>query len=195
MQHPTMVRVMKIVSSVAALAVFGALALGALGALGACDKKEAPQPPPTAGAAAASVTTAANTGGPQRTKVVIPNVVVAGKGTTKVHVAWKLPAGTGVNDGAPFRVRWTSSEGLEHAPEDMHAKGADVEQGFDVQVTPTAGAPSALLAGDVDVVVCDVATHRVCVPVTRRIEMTFLAEGSANAANVTVPLPEARPQG
>ena len=167
----------------------------AAAALGACEKKDPvrgaePAPPSTPLVAAASAKPADAT----PTKVSIPNVVVAETGTTKVHVSWKLPAGTGVNDGAPFRVRWTSSEGLAHAPEDMHSKGADVTQGFDVQVTPANGAPSQL-AGDVNVVVCDVATHRVCVPVTRRIEMTFLAEGKSPTADVTVPLPEARPQG
>jgi hypothetical protein len=192
MQHPNVRSVMKLVP-------FAALGL-ALAAFSACDKKEttAPAPPPPPPASAAAAAAPAPTGAsadPLRGKVVIPNVVVSGKGMTKVHVAWKLPVGTGVNDGAPFRVRWTSSEGLEHAPEDMHAKGGDVAQGFDVSVTPTAGAPSALLAGDVNVVVCDVATHKVCVPVTRRIEMTFLAEGTTNAAEVTVPLPEARPEG
>jgi hypothetical protein len=192
MQHPIARSLMKIASSLA-------LAIFALTVMAACDKKEATEPPPlptpAVAAPAPSAANAPSVTGPQRTKVVIPNVVVADKGTTKVHVAWRLPAGTGVNDGAPFRVRWTSSEGLEHAPEDMRAKGADVAQGFEVAVTPTAGAPSALLAGDVDVVVCDIATHRVCVPVTRRIEMTFLAEGRANAAEVIVALPEARPQG
>ncbi len=161
-------------------------------ALAGCDKNktsDAPAiaPAPSVGALAPKASSAL------APKVFIPNVVVAETGTTKVHVAWKLPAGTGVNDGAPFHVRWTSSEGLEHAPEDMRAKGGDVALGFDVAVTPTHGSPSALLAGDVDVVVCDVATHRVCVPVTRRIEMTFLAEGRVNAAEVSVPLPEARP--
>jgi len=176
-------------------------AVFALTTLSACDKKETappvPPPPPALPVATATAAAAAPpaSGDPLRGKVVIPNVVVSGKGTTKVHVAWKLPVGTGVNDGAPFRVRWTSSEGLEHAPEDMHAKGGDVALGFDVAVTPTLGSPSALLAGDVNVVVCDIATHRVCVPVTRRIEMTFLAEGTTNAAEVSVPLPEARPQG
>ncbi len=166
----------------------------ALLALAACDKKQATTQAAAGatGASAAATTTA--TADPQRGRVLIPNVVVASKGTTKVHVAWKLPAGTGVNDGAPFRVRWTSSDGLEHAPEDMRAKGGDVAQGFDVAVTPTTGTPTAQLAGDVDVVVCDVATHRVCVPITRRIEMTFLTEGTSTSAEVTVPLPEARPQ-
>jgi hypothetical protein len=42
------------------------------------------------------------------------------------------------------------------------------------------------------VVVCDVATHRVCVPVKRRVEMTFLPEGKENTAAVSVPLPEAK---
>ena len=172
------------------------LALAALFA-SACEKKEKGANATTTANANANATATTTATGPDAPppKVVISNVIIAETGTTKVHVAWKLPPGTGVNDGAPFRVQWTSSEGLQHAPEDMRAKGADVSEGFDVSVTPTAGAPSALLAGNVDVVVCDVATHRVCVPVKRRIEMTFLAEGKAPRAEVTVALPEARPQG
>lgn len=189
MRHPTLVRVKRLLVVVAAVVA------------AACDRKDAatrvaPPLDPPVEPVVANAPGAANApgGDAPSARVVIPNVVVAAKGTTTVHVGWKLPAGTGVNDGAPFRVRWTSSEGLLHAPEDMRAKGADVTAGFDVAITPTAGAPSALLAGDVNVVVCDVATHRVCVPVTRRIEMTFLAEGHDAAALVTVPLPEARPQ-
>ena len=126
-------------------------------------------------------------------KVLVPEVTIAKAGATKVHVGWLLPKGTGVNDGAPFRVRWKTSDGLAHAPEEMRAKGADVQQGFDVEVTPTTGTTRARLVGDADLVICDVATHRVCVPVKREIEMSFAVTGASRAAAVSVPLPEAKP--
>jgi hypothetical protein len=168
-------------------------------ALAACDRRDAmprvdaiANAAPSSPVAVSSSTTASAT---PREVVYVPQVAIAGRGPTTVHVAWRLPAGTGVNADAPFHVRWKMSEGLERAPDEMHAKGADVSRGFDVVVTPTAGSPSATLTGDVNVVVCDVVTHRVCVPVERRIEMEFLVVGKMPSATVDVPLPAAKPQG
>jgi hypothetical protein len=124
--------------------------------------------------------------------VLVPEVTIAAGAPSKVHVAWKLPSGTGVNDGAPFHVRWRSSEGLSHAPEEMRAKGAEVQQGFDVEVNPLPGTSKARLVGDTDLVICDTATHRVCVPIKREIEMTFTVAGAVRTASVSVPLPEAK---
>jgi hypothetical protein len=162
--------------------------------LAACDRSSSATRADAAPAAAPPASSSRASAAPPET-VYVPQVAVAERGPTKVHVAWKLPAGTGVNDGSPFHVRWTTSMGLERVPDEMHAKGADVSQGFDLVVTPTSGAPSATLAGDVHVVVCDVATHKVCVPVTRRIEMEFLVVGKESNANVEVPLPAAKPAG
>jgi hypothetical protein len=128
--------------------------------------------------------------------VTLPDVLIADDAPTVIHVAWKIPAGTGINDDAPFRVRWTTSEGLAEVPAEEKAKGADVRLGFDVTVAPLKGEPAAHLAGNVDVVVCDVETHKVCVPVKRKIEVTFAVQkGGKRKANVEVPLPAARPQG
>jgi sugar lactone lactonase YvrE len=127
-------------------------------------------------------------------RVDVPEVAIAANATTDIHVSWQLPTGTGVNDGAPFRVRWRSSEGLVRAPDELRSKGADVRDGFDVAVTPMKGVPGAELVGDVDVVVCDVATHRVCVPVRREIGMSFrLGTVAGNKTRIEVPLPEAKP--
>jgi hypothetical protein len=81
--------------------------------------------------------------------------------------------GTGVNDEAPFKLRWRSSDGLAEPPADVAAKGASVSNGFDVALVPNHGTTFARLLGDVDLVVCDAETHSVCVPVKRELEMTF----------------------
>jgi hypothetical protein len=76
----------------------------------------------------------------------------------------------------------------------MDAKGAAVRSGFDVTLTPIAGVLGGRLAGWVDIVVCDTATHRVCIPVRRNLELPFRVAPSVPAeTTVTVPLPEAIP--
>lgn len=130
--------------------------------------------------------------GPGET-VSISDVALAQGAPTKVHVAWKAPPGTAVNEGAPFRVRWSTSEGLSEAPADVKAKGGDVQDGFDVVVEPTKGATMALLGGQVDIVVCDSETHAICVPVKRKVEMTFHVDKNAKReVSVEVPLPAAK---
>jgi hypothetical protein len=126
--------------------------------------------------------------------VTLPDTFIADDAPTIVHVGWKIPPGTGINDDAPFKVHWTTSEGLSEVPPEAKTKGADVRQGFDVEVAPMKGEPAAHLAGNVDVVVCDVETHKVCVPVKRKIEVTFAVQkGAKRKTSVDVPLPAARP--
>ncbi|MFO0674993.1 MAG: thioredoxin-like domain-containing protein [Polyangiaceae bacterium] len=125
--------------------------------------------------------------------VHIEEVPIRKDAPSKVHVVWKVPAGTSVNDDAPFKVRWTTSEGLERAPDDMKDKGATVQTGFDVAVSPLKGVHEATLAGVVDLVVCDSKNHSVCVPVKRRVEMTLVGMPNGGDPKVTVPLPEAKP--
>lgn len=117
-------------------------------------------------------------------------------GKSTLHIAWELPPGTGINDEAPFHVRWTTSVGLSEVPPEAKSKGADVHTGFDITVAPLPGEPAAQLAGLVNVVVCDVETHKVCLPVQRRIEVTFAVQkGGKQKVFAEVPLPAARPQG
>ncbi len=114
-------------------------------------------------------------------------------GRSTLHVAWALPVGTSINDDAPFTVRWGSSDGLAAPPADIRGVGKDVASGFDVPIEIMGKASGAQLAGDIDLVVCDVATHSVCVPLRRRLELTFAVTKGADGGKVTLPLPQARP--
>ncbi len=126
-------------------------------------------------------------------KVEIPEVRIRPDSATTVHVAWSTPPGTSVNEDAPFRVRWNRSDGLADAPSDVRATGSSVRDGFRVAVTPMAGAPNATLTGEIDLVVCDVETHSICVPVRRSLELGFIAvKDAAPDAKVTIPLPQAK---
>ncbi len=128
--------------------------------------------------------------------VTLPDVFIAEGVPTTLHVSWKIPAGTGINDEAPFHVRWTTSVGLAEVPPEAKSKGADVRAGFDITVSPLAGEPAAQLGGTLSVVVCDAETHKVCLPVQRRIEVTFAVQkGGKQKVFAEVPLPAARPQG
>jgi len=112
---------------------------------------------------------------------------------TTVRVAWVVPKGTGVNDEAPFRVRWNRSDGLADAPNDVTSTGSAVKEGFRVKVRPTPGAPNATLGGDISIVVCDDETHSVCVPVRRSVELGFVpVKDAAAETTVSIPLPAAK---
>jgi len=113
-------------------------------------------------------------------------------GKSMLHIAWDLPPGTGVNDEAPFAVRWSQSDGLVAPPSDIVGVGKDVAAGFDVPVEPMATATAAQLAGEVSLVVCDVATHSVCVPLKRRLEVTFGVTKGGKPGSLRVPLPRAK---
>lgn len=173
------------------------LACAAVASLVACGKSEAgPAPAPSAKAEAPlpSALPSAAASASHAEKVVVPAVTISDKAETTVHVTWDTPPGTAVNDDAPFRVRWTTSEGLAEVPPEMRLKGKDVSAGFDVPVVATKGAPEAMLAGMVEIVVCDSETHAVCVPVKRRVEMPFLVghEATKKRETAKVPLPKAR---
>jgi hypothetical protein len=132
-------------------------------------------------------------GHPQFAKVEFPEVHIRPGVETKVRVAWRSPAGTGVNEEAPFKVRWSHSDALADAPADVKATGTSAREGFDIQVKPLAGTPNATLTGVIDLVVCDMATHAVCIPVRRKIEIEFVVNKSAPAeTTVTVDLPQAK---
>ena len=163
--------------------------------LAACEKTS---PPVVVDKPASSAAPVANSAGApvgqqaQPTKVEFPEVPIRAGATTTVRVAWKTPEGTGVNEEAPFKVRWNRSDALAEAPADVKATGTMARNGFDIAVKPLAGAPNATLAGVIDLVVCDVKNHSVCVPVRRAVEIEFVV-GKAAAAEttVTIALPEA----
>ena len=113
-------------------------------------------------------------------------------GKSKLHVAWSVPSGTDINDDAPFNVRWGSSDGLVAPPSDIRGTGKDVKGGFEIPIDVLPGAVGAKLAGDVDLVVCDIATHSVCVPLKRKLELTFAIGKGGPGGSVTLPLPKAK---
>ena len=130
---------------------------------------------------------------PHFAKVEFPEVPIRAGAVTNVRVAWRTPDGTGVNEEAPFKVRWNRSDALAEAPADVKATGSAARDGFRIAVKPLDGAPNATLGGVIDLVVCDVATHNVCVPVRRSVEIEFVVGKSAAAeTTVTVDLPQAR---
>jgi hypothetical protein len=169
-----------------------------------CGRKPPPPPEPAAtsaapaarggpGAGAASATADDAGAGPQFARVEFPEVHIRPGVETKVRVAWRSPPGTGVNEEAPFKVRWSHSDALADAPADVKATGTSAREGFDIQVKPLAGTPNATLTGTIDLVVCDMATHAVCVPVRRKIEIEFVVNKAAPAeTTVTVDLPQAK---
>ena len=169
-------------------------------ALLACHKTP---PPPSVEPVPAAVDSAAVTGGGgaddggqhQFARVDCPEVPIRAGTTTVVRVAWKTPPGTGVNEDAPFKVRWHHSDALAEAPADVKATGNAAKDGFRIHVKPLDGAPNATLSGIIDLVVCDMATHAVCVPVRRKIDIEFVVSKAAPAeTTVTVDLPQAKPQ-
>jgi hypothetical protein len=173
-----------------------------LGLLTGCERKASPsiERPPVAVASAAaqppSVRGAAPPASPapaRSEKVEFPEVPIRAGAVTNVFVAWKAPAGTGVNEAAPFRVRWNRSDALAEAPADVKATGTSARDGFHIEVKPLDGAPNATLGGVIELVVCDVATHAVCLPVRRSVEIEFVVAEAAKAeTTVTVQLPQAR---
>lgn len=110
----------------------------------------------------------------------------------KIHVSFQVPAGTGINEDAPFRAHFLSRSDNAALPADVRATGKDVKNGFDVTLAPTSSDAVVHFVADVDIVVCDIDTHRVCVPVRR--EISFDAQlHVANAPRALVlPLPAAR---
>ncbi len=173
----------------------GLFLLGALSALAGCERKTSPAAvvePPAAPVQAAAPTPPVP-GEAHRVKVEFPEVPIRAGATTTVRVAWKTPEGTGINEDAPFKVRWNRSDALAEAPSDVKATGNAARNGFDIAVKPLAGAPNATLGGVIDLVVCDVQTHAVCVPVRRAVDIEFVVgQGAPAETTVTIALPQAR---
>ena len=138
---------------------------------------------PTPGIAVAVAT---EDDGPTIPALDLGQVAVAPGAT--VHVRWSLPDGTAINQDAPFKVTWTTAEGLA-VPAAIASTGKDAPSGFTIPVA-LAGASGKLVAR-LDVVVCDDKTHALCLPVRRRLTLA-LVRGSAHDAEVTAALPAAK---
>lgn len=164
----------------------------------ACDKKVAtdrstdPTAKPAVTAPPPKTSIITVDAGPAET-VEVPEVRIRKDADTTVKVIWLTPKGTAVNDEAPFRVRWNRSDGLADAPADVKSTGSAVKDGFKIKVRPMSNAPNATLDGELSIVVCDAATHSVCVPVKRNVQLGFVIVKDANTeATVSIPLPEAK---
>lgn len=162
--------------------------------LTACDKdKPAPTTAPSATASAAIIVVDSGAPAAKLEKVEVPEVRIKDTGETTVKITWQVPAGTAVNDDAPFRVRWNRSDGLAEAPPDAKSTGSAVKDGYKVKVTPMKGAPNPTLGGEINMVVCDAVNHSICLPVRREIELGFIAVNDATPeATVSMPLPSAK---
>jgi thiol-disulfide isomerase/thioredoxin len=123
---------------------------------------------------------------------VEPAEVALSTAGATVKVGWSAPAGTGVNEDAPFRLRWNKTEGLAATPPPMKSTGRTVKDGFDLALKPAPGATHASLDGELDMVICDVATHAVCVPVRRQLVLRFSIAKDSPAPKLSVNLPEAK---
>ncbi|MEO7112185.1 MAG: hypothetical protein ABI183_17200, partial [Polyangiaceae bacterium] len=142
---------------------------------------------PAQGVAVAAATERARAKPEERIAVGSASLAKAGN----LHVSWKVPAGTGINDDAPFRAHFLSRSDVAALPADVHGTGKDVKNGFDMIIAPSASAAASHIVADVDVVVCDIDTHRVCVPVRREISFD-VHFGGTNGAALQIPLPVAR---
>ena len=119
-------------------------------------------------------------------------ITLAAGRATKIDVAFTAPRGTGVNEDAPFRVVWIETAGLVKTPDPVRGKGAAFKGGFAFDVEPAPGASSGRLAGVLDLVICDVATHRVCVPIRRTVTAKIEVAKTAPEARAAIALPEAK---
>lgn len=124
---------------------------------------------------------------------VTPRWRVPSGRASELRLAFATPPGTAINDEAPFRLRWSKGEGLAEVPADYKATGKEAKGGVALKVAPKPGASAALLEGQLDVVLCDEATHKVCVPVRRRVKAEVAVGGGAAETRATVELPAARP--
>ncbi len=160
----------------------------------ACDKEKEKEKRPEPGEKTVAAVVAPSDAGPAKLeKFELPEVRIAQKSETTVKIMWRVPAGTAVNDDAPFRVRWNRSDGLAEAPPDAKSTGSAVNDGFSIKVKPMPGAPNPTLGGEVNLVVCDATNHSVCLPVRREIELGFVAvSDAAPEVRVEMPLPAAR---
>ena len=146
--------------------------------------------PPSSGVAVAAQAQA--TIDPKDPEARVSFRVPGGKAAT-LRLMWKIPAGTAINDDAPLKVRWAQSDGVMSPPADVKTVGRDAREGLDLSVQPKADVKQAKLDGILDVILCDVATHKVCVPVRRTLRAEIAVAGDAPQTSATVELPAAKP--
>jgi thiol-disulfide isomerase/thioredoxin/DNA-binding beta-propeller fold protein YncE len=117
--------------------------------------------------------------------VVKASLRVAKGGATTLTLRFDVPPGTELNAEAPVRVRVVEAHGLLGVPADVRRTGREARGGVTLQLVPSG---RARLTVALDLVTCDAETHRVCVPVSRTLELE-LEPDLAGPAALTLPLP------
>jgi hypothetical protein len=130
---------------------------------------------------------------PRDPVAALGTLAIAGGKTARVAVKWTVPSGTGINEKAPMRLVWVDAKGLARVPDPVRSTGEKVKDGFAIDVEPAADATNASLSGVLDMVICDIATHAVCVPIRRTVTATFAVKADAPAPVATIALPPALP--
>jgi hypothetical protein len=139
---------------------------------------------------AAIAATPSGSPGPALPVVRLGPVAVHDRHPGQLEFAWELPAGTGINDDAPYKLEWLSADGLQGLPGNAAGKGKEIRAGLSVPIpAPTGPHPTA--RGKLYLVLCDIATHRVCVPYRSQVEVSFQPDASATHPVVTWKLPSA----
>lgn len=110
---------------------------------------------------------------------------VAKTGPATLRLTWRLPAGTAINEEAPAHLRWVSAVGLAKVPAAVTLVGKQAAAGLSVAVEVSAA--NASFDGVLDVVTCDAATHRVCVPVRRNVRATITRGAEQLSASAALP--------
>ena len=109
----------------------------------------------------------------------------------RLRIEWQLAPGTGINDEAPYRLRWMTADGLAGLPADSHGHGRDIVHGIEVALPPSSSTAQAIARGELELVICDTVSHRVCVPVRRKVELGLVPTERAADEVVHLPLPAA----
>ena len=126
------------------------------------------------------------------TVVEMGPIAISAHNQARFSLTWGLPDGTGVNPDAPFTLAWKSSHGMAHPPAIVDGSGSIAPSGVEIPVAFAKGANDIVLDGVLDFVVCDVATHRACVPVIREVVIKLHRDEHApDHASATLLLPDA----
>jgi thiol-disulfide isomerase/thioredoxin len=125
------------------------------------------------------------------TRVVIFRLPAARK--SELSLNWNLPDGTGINDEAPFRITWVSQSGLEHLPTAVRMTGKQAQAGVKIAVEPSKNSDKSAVHAWLDLVLCDIKTHRICKPVHLKLDMNMqIGSNVQPQLQASVALPEAK---
>lgn len=119
-------------------------------------------------------------------------VPVGRSGTRTLRIEWELPSGTGINEQAPYKLLWKDVPGLSESLRNASGLGREIEDGIRVAIPAYEGKAPAVAKGSLQLVLCDIRTHRVCVPFRANLEIALAPGMEAKETAVRVKLPEAK---